>query len=126
MDYNRIAQTVLTLLKKHGRDVVLRKVVGGAFDPIAQKKQPGAVEDEPRKAVTTDQPGTRIGPQYGTNLQPGTLIRKDEKWIYMDGVGAKPMPGDKVLINNEMFNVVDSQVTAPAGIALFYLVVLRK
>lgn len=127
MDYNRIAQTVLTLLKKHGQDVVLRKTTGGTYNALTQKKDGITVSvDEPRKAVIMDQPGTRIGPQYGTNLQPGTLIRKSEKWIYMDGNGAEPLPNDKVLIGDKMFNVVDSQVTAPGGTALFYLVVLRK
>lgn len=129
MNYNRIAQTVLNALTKNGQDVTLRQysVGGGDYDPSTQSA--GAVidgwVDSVRKCLPTDQPGTRIGPQYGTNQKANSLIQDGEKWLYLAPQGPVPKIQDHMILNGVEYAIADVQVTAPGGIALFYLVVLR-
>lgn len=129
MDYNRIARNVLRQLTKYGQNVTLRQysVGGGDYDTITQTTS-SAVDnyvDSTRKGLVTDQPGTRIGPQYGTNVKTNTLIQDGEKWLYIDPNGPAPRPQDHMIVNGVQYAVADVQVTAPGGIPLLYLVVLR-
>lgn len=130
MDYAKIARGVSKKLAVYGQSVTLRQLPEGVgvYDPSTlsvpiQSLQP---TETIRKALITEQPGSRIGPQYGTNTKPNTLIQDAEKWIYMDTNGARPRPNDKVVISSIEFVVADVQETAPGGIPLFYLVVLRR
>lgn len=127
MNYNRIAKNVLKALTKYGQSVTLRQYsVGGSdYDPATQSASLPAPVDTIRKGLVTDQPGTRIGPQYGTNQKPGTLIQDGEKWLYIDAIGPSPKVQDQMIVNGVMFTIADVQVTGPGGIPLFYLVVLR-
>lgn len=129
VNYNRIAKNVLKSLTKYGQDITLRQYsVGGSdYDPATQGTTV-AMEtfvDTIRKGLTTDQPGTRIGPQYGTNTKTDTLIQDSERWVYLDAFGAAPKVQDHMLFGGFEYAVADVQVTGPGGVALFYLVVLR-
>jgi hypothetical protein len=130
MDYAKTARSVQKTLARYGQSVTLRRysVGGGDYRPGNQVANlaGGAPVDSIRKALVTEQPGTRIGPQYGVNLKEGTLIQNAEKWLYMDAIGIEPRPNDKVIINGVEFMVVDVQGTAPGGTVLFYLIVLRR
>lgn len=130
MNYNRIAKNVSKALTKNGQSVILRQysVGGGDYDPATQTTSPtmDSYIDFVRKALTTDQPGTRIGPQYGTNMQKGTLIQDSEKWMYLDAAGPAPRMQDHMIIQNIEYSIVDVQVADPGGIPLYYLIVCRK
>jgi hypothetical protein len=129
MDYNKLAARVLKSLRKYGQNVTLRQysVGGGEYDSNTQTAsiRGGPSTDSVRKGLVTDQPGTRIGPQYGTNLKPNTLIQDGEKWVYVDAIGVAPKIQDHMIVNGVEYNIADVQVTAPGGIAVFYLLVLR-
>lgn len=127
MDYNRIAKNVMRSLTKYGQSVTLRQysVGGGNYDPASQSAMLPTPIDSIRKGLVTDQPGTRIGPQYGTNQKANSLIQDGEKWLYVDAMGPAPRMQDQMIVNGIMFTIADVQVTGPGGIPLFYLVVLR-
>lgn len=129
MDYNKIAARVLKSFTKYGQDIILRQysVGGGEYDPATQTASVsgGTVTNTTRKGLVTDQPGTRIGPQYGVNVKKNTLIQDGEKWVYVDAIGPAPKIQDHMIISGVEYAVVDVQVTGPGGIAVFYLVVLR-
>jgi hypothetical protein len=130
MDYTRIAQVVVKQIASYGRDVTLRQFPYGAatYDPTsltvsAPTSQP---VETVVKGLVTDQPGKRIGPQYGTNMKKDTLIEDGQKWIYIDGMGPRPKPNDKIVIGDVEYTVDDVQETAPGDVVLFYLVVLYR
>jgi hypothetical protein len=129
MDYNKIAARVLKSFTKYGQDIILRQysVGGGEYDPQTQTASVsgGTPTNTTRKGLVTDQPGTRIGPQYGTNAKQNTLIQDGEKWVYIDAIGPAPKIQDHVILGGIEYAVADVQVTGPAGIPVFYLVVLR-
>lgn len=127
MDYNRIAKNVTRSLTKYGQSVTLRQysVGGGNYDPASQSATLPTPIDSIRKGLVTDQPGTRIGPQYGTNQKANSLIQDGEKWLYVDAMGPAPRMQDQMIVNGVMYTIADVQVTGPGGIPLFYLVVLR-
>lgn len=130
MDYAKVAKSVAKKLATYGQSVTLRQYPEGSgdYDPstLSVPTQASQPVDTVRKALVTEQPGSRIGPQYGTNTKADTLIQDAEKWIYMDALGVRPRPNDKVAIANVEFTVADVQETAPGGIPLFFLVVLRR
>jgi hypothetical protein len=130
MDYNRIANNVAKKLAQYGRSVTLRQYPVGAsqYNPSTLTVSIAGTTptDTIRKALITEQPGTRIGPQYGTNTKPNSLIQDAQKWIYMDALGARPKPNDKVILDSVSYTITDVQETAPGGVPLFYLLVLNK
>jgi hypothetical protein len=130
MDYVRLANNVAKKLAEYGRSVTLRQYPNGAsgYNPATLSVTSATTTpvETIRNALVTEQPGTRIGPQYGTNTKPNSLIQDAQKWIYMDANGPRPNPNDKVVIDNVEFTVTDVQETAPGGIAVFYLVVLNR
>lgn len=130
MDYTKMAKGVAKKLGVYGMSVTLRQYHEGSgeYDPstLSVPAQAAPPVDTMRKALITEQPGSRIGPQYGTNTKKDTLIQDAEKWIYMDALGVRPRPNDKVIVSGVEFTIADVQETAPGGTALFYLVVLRR
>lgn len=127
MNYNHLAKNIQKKLTKYGQSVTLRQFsLGGSdYDPATQTATLPASVDNIRKALVADQPATRMGPQYGVNLKTNTLITDTEKWLYLDAIGPAPRMQDQVLLNGSFFTIVDVQVTSPAGIPLFYILVLR-
>lgn len=130
MDYNRIARNTAKTLAKYGRSVLLRQFPEGVgnYDPssLSMTSPSSEAVETTRKALITEQPGTRIGPQYGTNTKADTLIQDAQKWIYMDAIGPRPNPNDKVVLDLYEYTVTDVQETSPGGTPLFYLVVLNR
>lgn len=127
MDYNRLADRVLKQLTKYGRNVTLRQYfIGGDYDPATQKASSVAsTVDSIRKALVTDQPSKRIGPQYGVNLKAGSLIQDGEKWVYLDAKGSPPKIQDHMIIGEVEYAIVDVQSISPGEVPVVYLVVLR-
>lgn len=127
VDYNRIAKRVLQSLTKYGQSITLRQYsVGGSdYDAATQSTSLPIPVDSIRKGLITDQPGTRIGPQYGSNQKANTLIQEGEKWLYVDAIGPAPRVQDHIIVSGVQYCIVDVQVTGPGGIPLFYLVVCR-
>jgi len=129
MDYTRTAKTVKKAFAKYGQDVILRKLAysAGVYNPATQEVVTSAPAhtDETLQALVTDQPGTRIGPQYGNNVERGTLVHSAERWLYVDATGSEPQPKDQMIVQGVTYTVADVQSVGPAGVPVFYLVVLR-
>lgn len=130
MDYNRLAQRVVVQIAKYGRDITLRQYPMGSssYDPtnLTVGSDATTPAEYTLKGLVTDQPGKRIGPQYGTNMKKGSLIEDGQKWIYINGTGPKPRPNDKVILGNIEYTIDDVQETAPGGVVLLYLLVLYR
>lgn len=128
--YDDLEGTALEMLTEFGAAITLMKVgvnAGGGYNPNegeAIKAESGTAET--RYAVLSDNPGTRIGIQYGTTLQNGTLCQRTDKWLYMDANGSVPMLQDEVYINGLKYSTVDVQTIAPGGQTLLYLMVVRR
>lgn len=125
-----MAKTVIEMLKEFGQDIILRQVaIGGvSYDPNtgAAAAAGGLGEyDAVRRGLPTDQPGNRIGPEYGQTLQGGTLVQDSDKWMYLDASGSKPTLSDLIIYQNVVYSLISVQETNPGGIPLLYLVVMR-
>jgi len=128
--YDRMSALALKQLTKYGQSVTLRPFSqgGGDYDPNTGAATPdGAdgVEDESRKALVTDQPGSQIAQRFGQTLQNGTLLQSTDKWLYMDADGQVPKLQDHVIFDNTDFSIINVQVTSPGGTPILYLLVLR-
>lgn len=130
MDYNRLANSVAKQLAAYGQAVLLRQYAEGSaeYDPSSLGVSADEVTpvETTRMALVTEQPGKRIGPQYGTSNETGTLITQGQKWIYLDALGTTPHPNDKVVIGDVEYTILDVQETSPSGIPVFYLIVLKR
>lgn len=130
MDYNRVAANVVKKIAQYGRDVTLRQYPQGGtnYDPTSLTvSQASLIPNETVvKALETDQPGKRIGPQYGTSTKQNTLIVGAQKWLYVGANCPKPRPTDKFIIGYDEYNIADVQQCSPGGIVLYYLVVVYK
>lgn len=129
--YSNLASTALRLLTKYGQDVTLRSYSqgGGDYDPTLGSAAPSGIDganDTTRKGLPCDAPAARIGPQYGQTLENGTLIHDTDKWIYLDGIGAKPNLQDHLIVATREYSVIDVQEINPGGTALLYLLILRS
>ncbi len=128
--YSNLAATSLKLLTKFGQDVTLRQYSqGGAdYDPTtsaATPSGPTGPNDSTRKGLPIDAPASRIGPQYGTTRETGTLIVDTDKWLYLDANGVKPSLQDHVILAGTEFSIINIQEENPGGTPLLYLLVLR-
>lgn len=124
--YSKLATTALNLLTKYGQTVTLRRYQagGGTYDPSTGVTTTGTL-NESRKAVVNDPPGNRIGPSYGRQLQNGTLVQDDDKWMYMDASGPAPRPQDHVIVQGFEFTIIDVQMIGPGGVPVVYLLAVR-
>lgn len=128
--YNRAIATTLRMLTKYGRTVTLRpySVASSDYNPSTGQGAPAGEDgsfDTIRRALETDQPGTQISQRFGDTLQNGTLVQSNDKWLYMDAVGAEPHLQDHILMDNINYMIINVQTTKPSGLAVFYLLVLR-
>jgi hypothetical protein len=123
--YNRLLDTAYKLLSKRGRTVVLRIVTVGAYNPATGKSTESGSVDSNRKGLIVDAPANRVGVQYGENIQPGTTVKTNTKWVYLDAKGTAPTMQDRIVIDNIEFSIIDVQTYKPATVALMYLVVLK-
>jgi hypothetical protein len=76
--------------------------------------------------IVSDNPGSRIGQQYGENYKSSPLVRSTEKWVYIDANGSAPEMEDEVTMQGYKHTVVDVQTIGPGGKDLLYLVVLKR
>lgn len=127
--YTRLNQMVLRMLTKYGQQVVLRRYSQGAADynPATGSASSGvSYSDVERKVIAADQPGSQIARHFGQTRQKGSQVSNKEKWLYMDADGDAPTLMDHVVMDSIEYSVINVQVTSPAGIPLFYLLVLQS
>ena len=126
--YTKLADRVYKLLGKRGRVVTLRKysASGGDYNPLTGKAATLTFVDSLRRVIVEDQPGSQIAARFGLTMEANTLISNKNKWIYMDGKGPQPLMQDHVLFDNIDYVVKSSQACSPAGIPVFFLVVLES
>ena len=128
--YSRLAGTTLKMLTKYGVSVTLRPYSVGASDyspstGVASPSGPDGSYDGVRKGLLTDQPGSQIQRKFGQTLQENSLVQSSEKWLYLDANGPAPRVQDHIVYDSVTYTIIDSQVTAPGGTPLFYLLVLK-
>lgn len=128
--YDRLTATALRLLTAYGREVTLRQLsVGSAdYNPATGESTPAGNDgttDTTRFAVVLDQPGTQISQRFGNNKQANSLVQQSEKWLYMDANGVAPALQDKLIIDAIEYTIEDVQVTAPGGVVILYMLMVR-
>ena len=127
--YPNLLKTSTRLLGKFGQTVTLKQytVGGGDYNVATGKANPttSIATSTIRKAIISDAPGKRIGPQYGVTREKNSLIQDTDKWIYLDANGAAPRLQDHIILDDIEFTIIDVQTSKPGGLALMYLLVLR-
>jgi hypothetical protein len=126
--YSKLATTALRLLTKYGAEVTLRQssVGSGDYDPPTGAVTREADVDTTRKALLLDQPGSQISQRFGNNNQANSLVQQGEKWLYIDANGVAPALQDKIIISHVKYTIVDVQEMGPGGIAVLYMIVVRR
>jgi len=115
-DYDRAASSVRRMLERFGRDVILRKSRPAAYDPATSTVAVG----------TQHFTATGVLLSYAQSEVDGTLIRQgDQRLLMAVEPLLRPETGDNVVIDLQVFTVIDVRATEPAGVAVLYELQLR-
>lgn len=129
--YDKLAATAFRLLNRYGTKMILRQLSSSSadYDPSTGIGSPSGIDgstDADRKGLVLDQPGSQISQRFGTNNQGNTLIQQGEKWLYLDAKGSEPAIEDKIIIKDIEYTIIDVQEIGPGGVAILYMLVVRK
>lgn len=127
--YSDLAETSLEMLTEFGASVTLRafSVGGSDYDPnTGLASASSGYTDSTRKGLLLDQPGSQIQRKFGETMGSNSLIQNAEKWVYLDASGNAPRLQDHLIVQGLEYTIVDVQVTAPSGVPLLYLLVLKS
>jgi len=118
-DYDEIASTADELLAEFGQSCVLTSITDGAYDP----------ETGEAGTSTTPHPATAAVFAYPQRFVDGTLILTGDKRALVSPVGltVDPKPGDTLTDTaSAVFQVIDAKPIAPAGVAVLWILQVRK
>ena len=119
--YAKAAATALRLLTKRGKDVTLRTVTIGAYDP-ATSSAAETLTDVTRKAIFFD--FDRIN--FGQNVRDGTQIQQGDRQCLMDANGDAPTPTSRIIDGETDYTIVDIKELNPAGTPVLYDLWVRR
>ena len=128
--YPRLAASSLRLLTKYGQSVTLRQysVGGGDYSPATGGAIPTGVlgqNDSIRRGLIVDAPSNRISQKFGQTIEKNSLIQDNDKWMYLDPIGARPSLQDHIITSMLEYSIVDIQEINPAGTPVLFMLVLR-
>lgn len=119
--YNDLAATATELLKEFGTTLILRSVSDEeVYDPVTGELVPGG------DPVDTPFTGLKMNPteEYAMSMNQGTVQARD-MLVMMEPTVREPVMTDSVVIDDEVWQVVNIRVEKPADIPLYYLVQVR-
>lgn len=116
-DYAKNKATATKMLTKFGRDVTLRVVTAGTYNP-ATGTVSNTNADETRKAAI-------FAYSKGEQHQAGTLIQANDKKAYMDANGTTPDVSHKVVIDSVVYSIISVDELKPATVAILYTLQVR-
>ena len=116
MNYDDSADTALRLLTNFGRDITLRTVTNGAYNP-ATSSNTVTTTDTTVKAVDFA--------VKGETYQDGALIKATDRYAIVSHNGAISV-SDKLVIGSVVWSVIAVKTLAPAGIIVLHKVYIRK
>jgi hypothetical protein len=106
------------LLNKFGKIITLQSITEGSYDP--------STGDMSANTITTYSPFAIIGDYNGIKLTGGTIQQGDRK-VTIAALGyALPQPADKVIIDNESYNVIAVKNTWSGNLSALYEMQVRK
>lgn len=120
--YDTFQATATRLIDKFGQAATLKQSTIGAYDP-ATGTASETVTSSTGRVVVTD---------YDIRQVDGTLIQRGDKRILLSvitGVGAKdvsPVPGDKIVVGNVTYTVVDASPLSPGGTVVMHEIQARR
>jgi hypothetical protein len=114
--YNRMAATASKLLAKFGSEVSVSRTTGGSVNPVTGAITPGA---------TTTLKAQGIISEFDTKLVDGTAIRYGDRLLIIDNT-FEPLMTDRPLIGSQQWNIVSIEAKKPAGVAVVYMIHVRR
>lgn len=119
--YNDLAQEATALLKEFGTTLTLRSIAEGeTYDPITGELIPGG------DPIDTPFTGLKMNPteEYSLSMNQGTVQARD-MLVMMEPTVREPRMTDSIVIDEEVWQIVNIRVEKPAEIPLYYLVQVR-
>lgn len=116
--YTNLAATAVKLLAKYGRDVVLRDVTLGSYNPAT-----GVAASTPSD---TTRKGALFDFKDGVSVAAGVLVQVGDKKLLLDATAPPPRIQDAVIIDGFQWSVIAFKEISPAGVPVAYEVHLRK
>jgi hypothetical protein len=118
-DYDEIAADADELLAEFGQSCVLTSITDGAYNP----------ETGEAGTSMTPHPVTAAIFAYPQRYIDGSLIRTGDKRALVSAVGltVNPKPGDTLTdAAGAVFQLIDAKAAAPAGVAVLWILQVRK
>jgi len=115
-NYARAKATAERLIKKFGQSATLR-----------QSTQVDGSSDYDPEYEDTDHTCILAVLDYDIHKVDGTLIQSTDKQVYLSTEGLSVAPGeeDSLVINGDVFSIVQLKPLSPAGTVVFYEVQAR-
>jgi hypothetical protein len=118
IDYADIANGAAEAIAEAGGPIVLIQEIAGEYDPAT-----GTGEARTKKFTGV---GARLN--YSLGVVDGSSILRGDVRMLIGATGGmpKPLPGNHLEYMGERYEVIDCDVTQPAGVAVLYDVQARK
>lgn len=116
MDYDGTKKRAADLIRRFGQPVTIRRTV--MTEPENPWETPTATEQ--------DLSGVGVAEPYSERLVNGTSILAGDFKLTMASQGVVPVIGDRVVVGDVEYGVVNVLSTSPGGIAVVYTLQLRR
>lgn len=115
IDYASVAATATRLLTDDGQPMTLRRTIPGTYDPVTGTTTGGSTQDLPTTGVFT-----KISTTYALTNQ----VESGDRMVLIDG-SQKPQMTDKLIVDGDVFTIINPQAVNPAGTAIAYKLQVR-
>lgn len=114
--YVEMAQTALELLGEFGQQVTIVRESGASIDPVTGATTPGTIQSWLVNGVMRAYPDAVID---------GARIATTDRKLIIDSQIA-PILSDTVIVGGESWHIESITTVSPAGIALAYMLQVRR
>ncbi len=117
-DYAALTARVVTpLLEKYGVDAVIVRTTKGSYN-VANGNFPSASEADNTVVVAIM--------DFRADEIDGTLIRREDKRIYMTGTGFAPVQNDRLKIGSDEWEIISITPIKPGDVVVVYDIQARR
>lgn len=113
------AQQIAADLKADGQAMTLTRVGAGTYDPVTGTTTGGVTQTWTVYGLILEYKDSDIN-------APNSLIAAGDEKILMGHYGVRPMQGDSLTFNSELYSVISVKRKRPQGVDLFYYCQVRK
>lgn len=118
MDYAKTTAKAQSLISRFGTTMAVRVVTPGTYDPATGVESGDTSTDHDCVGVMTN-----ISQRY---VDGQRVLASDKLAVIGGSVAVRPQPGDNLVVDDEVWTILDVISVAPAGEAIIYKLQVRR